>query len=207
MLACLIQHLLPVYTTIDTETMSALDPSAPSQPTQQSGLNQAQNPASKTSAEEASSHDTSKSSDKVIDHRSPHDVPSQHGEAAHPGARGSGERGPLTEKLIPESDAQNYAKGDSNLEGEQMRMPGEGDVAEAVRSGGGGGHGEEESLTSNLGKKEAEHERELHRRGERTGKEIEEEEKEDWTGRKADIASALGDGRDRSPKVVLAPEE
>lgn len=187
--------------------MSTLDPQAPSQPTEQSGLNQAQNPASKTAAEESTSHETLNASDQVIDRRTAHDVPSEHGEAAQPGARGSGERGPLTEKLIPESDAQNYAKGDSNLEGEQMRMPGEGDVAEAVRSGGGGGHGEQESLTENLGKKEADHERELHRRGQRTGKEIEEEEKEDWTGRKADIATALGDGRDRSPKVVLAPEE
>ncbi|EXJ76984.1 hypothetical protein A1O3_10141 [Capronia epimyces CBS 606.96] len=187
--------------------MSSLDPTAPSQPTQQSGLNQVWNPASKTSAEESISHDTSNASDRTVDRRTPHDVPSQHGEAAKPGALGSGERGPLTEKLIPESDEQSYAKGDSNLEGEQMRAPGEGDVARAVRSGGGGGHGEQDSLTENLGAKEAEHERELHKRGERTGKEIEEEEKEDWTGRKADIASALGDGRDRSPKVVLAPEE
>ncbi|EXJ81871.1 hypothetical protein A1O1_07936 [Capronia coronata CBS 617.96] len=186
---------------------SSLDPTGPSQPTEQAGLNQAQNPASKTSAEESTSHDPANKSDKIIDRRTSHDVPSQHGEAAHPGARGSGERGPLTEKLIPESDAQNYSEGDSNLDGEQMRMPGEGDVAEAVRSGGGGGHGEEQSLTEDVGKKQAEHERELHKRGERTGREIEEEEKEDWTGRKADIATALGDGRDRSPKVVLAPEE
>ncbi|KAL2430915.1 hypothetical protein ABEF95_002742 [Exophiala dermatitidis] len=187
--------------------MSALDPNAPSQPTEQASVNQAGNPASKTSAEQSASHENSNASDQVIDRRTPHDVPSQHGEAAHPGARGSGARGPLTEKLIPKSDAQNYAKGDSNLEGEQMRMPGEGDVARAVRTGGGGGHGEQDSLTENVGKKEADHARELHKRGERTGKEIEEEEKEDWTGRKADIASALGDGRDGSPKVVLAPEE
>jgi len=191
--------------------MSNLDPNAPSQPTQQAGLNQAGNPASKTSTEESTSHDTSSSNDQIIDHRKAHDVPSQHGEAAHPGARGSGARGPLTENLIPESDSQNYSK-NSELEGEQMRMAGEGDVAQAVRQGGGGGHAGEESLTSEMDRKTAEHEAELHKRGERTGKEIEEEEKEDWTGKKADVASALGGERETidegdRPKVVLAPEE
>ncbi len=93
-----------------------------------------------------------------------------------------------------------------------MRMAGEGDVAQAVRQGGGGGHAGEESLTSEMDRKTAEHEAELHKRGERTGKEIEEEEKEDWTGKKADVASALGGGRETidegdRPKVVLAPEE
>lgn len=191
--------------------MSALDPSAPSQPTQQSGLNQAGNPASKTSAEQTNSQDTSSSNDKIIDHRTTGDVPSQHGEAAKPGARGSGETGPLTEKLIPESDAQNYGE-NSELDGEQMSMLGEGRVARAVRSGGGGGHATEDSLTADIGRKEAEHNAELHKRGERTGKEIEEEEKEDWTGKKADITSALTGGRESieesdRPKVVLAPEE
>ncbi|OAL31244.1 hypothetical protein AYO20_08299 [Fonsecaea nubica] len=192
--------------------MSNLDPHAPSQPSQQTGLNQGQNPASKTAQEQTTAQDTSSNQSKTVDRRSAHDVPSEHGEVAKPGALGSGERGPLTEKRIPESDAQNYSKGDSNLEGEQMRMPGEGDVARAVRTGGGGGYGEEESLTQNIDKMAAEHERELHRRGERTGKEIEEEAQEDWTGKKADIASALGQGReDRDeasrPAVVLAAEE
>ncbi|KIX94616.1 uncharacterized protein Z520_09662 [Fonsecaea multimorphosa CBS 102226] len=191
--------------------MSALDPQAPSQPSQQTGLNQTQNPASKTSQEQTTAQDTSSTQSKTVDRRSAHDVPSEHGEAAKPGALGSGERGPLTEKRIPESDAQNYSE-DPNLEGQQMRMPGEGDVARAVRTGGGGGHGEEESLTQNIDKKAADHEAELHKRGERTGKEIEEEEQEDWTGKKADIASALGQGREgrdeaSRPAVVLAAEE
>ncbi|KIW41046.1 uncharacterized protein PV06_06643 [Exophiala oligosperma] len=193
--------------------MSALDPSAPSQPTQQTGLNQAGNPASKTTAEQATSRaDTSNGKDaRIIDHRESHDVPSQHSGAAHPGARGSGARGPLTENLIPESDAQNYSQ-NSELEGEQMRMAGEGDVARAVRRGGGGGHAGEESLTADVDRKQAEHEAELHKRGERTGKEIEEEGNEDWTGKKADVASALVGGRERidegeRPKVVLAAEE
>jgi len=191
------------------DKMSDLDPQAPSQPTQQTGLNQAQNPASKTSTEQTASQQTSDS--KIVDRRTSHDVPSQHGDAAKPGALGSGERGPLTEQAIPESDKQNYAE-DSNLEGEQMRMAGEGDVAAAVRSGGGGGHAEESSLTQDVDRKAEEHAQELHRRGERTGKEIEEEESEDWTGKKADIASALEDGRGardepQRPKIVLAPEE
>jgi len=124
----------------------------------------------------------------------------------------TGESGPLTEKIIPGSDAQGYSKGDSNLDGEQMRPAGEGDVANAVRTGGGGGHGEEASLTQDVDRKAADHAAELHRRGERTGKEIEEEEKEDWTGKKADIASALHEGREdrdeaSQPAVVLAAEE
>lgn len=87
-----------------------------------------------------------------------------------------------------------------------MRAPGEGEVAEAVRTGGGGGHKDQESLTANLDDKIEAHKQELHRRGERTGAEIEEEGKEDWTGRKADVdvASALGG---RSTKVVLAADE
>lgn len=44
----------------------------------------------------------------------------------------------------------------------------------------------------------------LHDRGERTGAEMEEEEKEDWTDKKADIGEALG-GRDT--KIVLAAEQ
>jgi len=192
--------------------MSALDPEAPSQPTQQTGLNQAQNPASKTSDEQSTSKDVSSIQSQTVDHRQPHDVPQSHGEEANYSSMASGETGPLTEKSIPRSDRQNYSEGDSNLEGEQMRMPGEGDVAEAVRKGGGGGHEEERSLTQNIDAKVAEHEAELHRRGERTGKEIEEEEKEDWTGKKADIASALHEGREdrdkaNRPAMVLAAEE
>lgn len=189
--------------------MSGLDPSGPSQPGQQAGLNQSQNPASKTDREETTAHDTSNSASSVtIDHRSPHDVPSQHGEDARPSALGDGDTGPLKEKHIPESDAQNYSKGDSNLEGEQMAMAGEGDVARAVRKGGGGGHAEEGSLTADIDRQEKEHSQALHERGERTGKEIEEEgEEEDWTNKKADIAEALGVEDEQRPGVVLAAEE
>lgn len=187
--------------------MSALDPSAPSQPTQQTGLNQEDNAASKTSAEQTTSKDKTSTNSKPIDHRESHDVPSHHGEDARPSALGAGDTGSLKEKSIPESDKQGYSTGDSNLDGEQMRAPGEGEVAQAVKQGGGGGHKDAESLTEDLGDKAQEHEQELHKRGERTGKEIEEEEGEDWTGKKADIAEALGRDDQARPAVVLAAEE
>lgn len=128
-------------------------------------------------------------------------MPSQHGEAATATSLGRGDTGPLKEKDIGQSDSK-----DGELEGEQMRAPGEGEVADAVRSGGGGGHGEQDSLTQKLDEKTQEHKETLHARGERTGAEIEEDEQEDWTDKKADVGEALsGPGRDI--KVVLAAEQ
>ncbi|KPI43198.1 uncharacterized protein AB675_6668 [Cyphellophora attinorum] len=170
--------------------MSGLDPSGPSQPTQQQGLNQAGNPADKTSAE-GRQHKQATS-----------DVPSTHDGEARPSALGAGDTGALKEKDISRSDAHPYSK-DGNLEGEQMRAPGEGDVAEAVRSGGGGGHLGQEDLMSDMDRKAKDHELELKKRGERTGKEIEEEEKEDWTNKRADVGEALAA---TGTPVVLAPE-
>jgi len=167
------------------------------------GLNQPQNAASKTTQETSTSKDESSLGSETIDHREQHDVPSQHGEAATGSALGRGDTGSLKEKDVGQSDAQLYSK-DGNLEGEQMRAPGEGDVADAVKSGGGGGHAGEESITKNLDAKAEAHKEELHARGQRTGAEIEEEEKEDWTGKKADVGEALAG---RGNKVVLAPEE
>lgn len=141
---------------------------------------------------------------RSIDHREQRDVPSQHGEAATATALGQGDTGPLKEKDVSRSDAaHNYSK-DGNLEGEQMRAPGEGNVADAVKSGGGGGHAGQDSLTENLDAKAERHKEELHARGQKTGAELEEEEKEDWTDRKADVGEALS-GRDT--KIVLAPEQ
>lgn len=167
-------------------------------------MNQAQNAASKTTEETATSHDKSSSGDQPIDHREQHDVPSQHGEAATGSALGRGDTGPLKEKDIGQSDAGHPYSKQPNLEGEQMRAAGEGDVAEAVQGGGGGGHAGAESITQNLDAKAEAHKDELHARGQRTGAEIEDEEKEDWTGKKADVGEALSG---RGNKVVLAPEE
>ena len=176
-----------------------LDPSGPSQPTMQTGLNQPNNPADKTSAEGQSSQQTDQSA--PVDHRKAHDVPSTHDGAARPSALGAGDTGPLKFNDMSKSDeAHPYSK-DGNLEGEQMRAPGEGEVAEAVRKGGGGGHAEEGDLMSDIDRKAEEHAAELKKRGERTGEEIEAEEKEDWTDKRADVAEALA-----GSKVVLAPE-
>jgi hypothetical protein len=180
--------------------MSSLDPNEPAQPPQQSGLNQAGNPASKTGAEQQSAQSADNAPE--TDRRTGHDVPSTHSGDAQPSALGAGDTGPLKERDISKSDAHPYSE-NSNLEGEQMRAPGEGDVAEAVKSGGGGGHLGQGDLMSDMDRKAREHDEELRRRGERTGKEIEEEENEDWTNKSADVGEALG-GRDT--KVVLAPE-
>lgn len=167
------------------------------------GLNQAHNPAQKTAYEDGVSKDKSSLGSTEIDSRKAHDVPSNHGEEATPSSLGLGDTGPLKEKKLPKSDEHPYAK-DGNLEGEQMRAPGEGEVAEAVRTGGGGGHAGQEELTQNLDAKAEKHAEELHSRGERTGAEIEEEEQEDWTGKKADVGEALSG---RGTKIVLAAEE
>jgi hypothetical protein len=185
---------------------NALDPSAPSQPNQQASRDQSKNPASKTSEEESKAQDPSHTAQPPIDHRTQHDVPSSHSEEARGSSLGRGETGALTQNKIPESDAQNYSK-DPNQEGEQMRAPGEGDVADAVVRGRGktGGGGEEESLVQNMEAKTEAHKQALHERGKRTGAEIQEEEKEDWTGKKnsVDLGQALGG---RGMAVVEAPE-
>ena len=167
------------------------------------GLNQAQNPAGKTDEEKATSQKPTNEGEVPIDHREQHDVPSQHGEAATGSSLARGDTGPLKEKDIGQSNSHPYSK-EPNLEGEQMRAPGEGEVAEAVKTGGGGGHLGQESLTQNLDAKTEAHREELHSRGQKTGAEIEEEGKEDWTGKKADVGEALAG---RGNKVVLAPEE
>ncbi|KKY21712.1 hypothetical protein UCRPC4_g03479 [Phaeomoniella chlamydospora] len=167
--------------------MSDLDPQGPSQPGANASYNQASNPASKEPAEEAAS--TQRHSDNVIDRRSEHDVPSTHGEEAKPSSLARGSEGPLTEKSIPSSDAQNYSTGDSNLEGEQMRAPGEGDVAFAVE-GTHGGAKSEPSFTEDLEQKKEAHRQAL----EESGQSMEEREREDWTGKKnsVNIEEALG---------------
>lgn len=185
---------------------NALDPSAPSQPNQQAGLDQSQNPASKTSDEEIRAEDPSHTAQPPIDRRSAHDVPSAHGGDPTATSLGRGDTGTLAQRDLPASDAQNYSS-NPNQEGEKMRAPGEGDVAEAVTKGAGktGAGGEQESLSQNLEAKAEAHKQALHERGERTGAEIEEEEKEDWTGKKdgVDLERALGG---RGIAVVEAPE-
>ena len=183
--------------------MSGINPTGPSQPTQQTSLNQASNPASKTTDEEQKSHQPNAAA--TFDRRTAYDVPSTHTGAPQPSGLGAGDTGPLKERDVSRSDAAHQYSENPDLDGEQMRMAGEGEVSHAVKSGGGGGHLGEEDLAGDLDRKAREHEAELKRRGERTGKEIEEEENEDWTGKKSevDVSEALAG---RGNKVVLAPE-
>jgi hypothetical protein len=183
-----------------------MDPSAPSQPHQQTSLEQSKNPVSKTSDEQTKAQDASSTSQPPIDHRSQHDMPSTNSQGATSSSLGHGDTGSLKEKAIPGSDAQNYSN-DSTTEGEQMRPPGEGDVANAVMGGTGkmGGAGEQESLVGNIDAKTEAHKQALHKRGQRTKAEVEEERNEDWTGKKnsVDVGRALGG---RGIAVVEAPE-
>lgn len=182
-----------------------MEPKGPSQPSQQTGYNQNSNPATQTTSEESISQDPSPASGPPIDHRQPHDVPSTHTTDATPSSLGRGDTGPLRTKDTSASDSQNYSK--SELDGEQMRAPGEGEVASAVTEKKFGGHGEEKAMTQNMEEKTQAHKEALHERGERTGAEIEGEEgEEDWTGKKGDVdlGEALG-GRGKA--VVLAAEE
>ena len=198
-----------------------MDPQGPSQPSQQTGVEQSNNPASQTSAERNTAASNDKNTSQPIESRS---VPSNRSESSSnptSTAMGYGDRGPLVERDISASDQQNYSN-KPELEGEQMAVFAEGDVASAVQNKAtnpNAGHAEEESLTENMSAKADAHEEELHKRGQRTGKEIEEEEGEDWTGMrgKVDLNAALGrDGGDgevtgvgeteRGTGVVLAAD-
>lgn len=87
-----------------------------------------------------------------------------------------------------------------------MRAPGEGEIASAVTEKKFGGHGEAGGLMEGIEEKSREHREALHARGEKTGKEIEEEGREDWTGKKGevDVGEALAG---RGTAIVLAAEE
>jgi hypothetical protein len=181
-----------------------MDLQGPSQPSQQTSYNQPSNPSSQTTSEKSQTHGTF-SADPPIDHRNLSDVPSTHEADATPSSLGRGDTGPLIARGISASDAQNYSSV-PELEGEQMRAPGEGDVAAAVTEKKFGGHGEEQALTENMEEKSKAHKEALHEKGQRTGAEIEEEGKEDWTGKKGevDVGEAL---RGRGTAVVLAAED
>ena len=177
---------------------SALDPQGPAQPNLNTAYNQPQNAASKEPAEQATSQQSG--SDEITDRRTSHDVPSTHDSDAQASALGRGDSGPLKEKSIPESDAQNYSSGDSNLDGEQMRAPGEGEVADAVMRKKQGGKGEP-GFTEDLESKKQAHLEALEERGET----MEDREKEDWTGKRddVDLKDALGG---RGVGVVLTKD-
>ncbi|KAL8912822.1 MAG: hypothetical protein Q9172_007423 [Xanthocarpia lactea] len=135
-----------------------MDPTGPSQPPLDTAYDQPSNPASQSEAEKQASNSTSASiqrSDETIDKRERGDIPvlSSHGEEPTPSSLGYGAR--------DSSGDAGESKGEpvSNLEGEQMRAPGEGDIALAQHNK--HGFGEQPDLTSGLERKKEEQQRRL----------------------------------------------
>lgn len=171
-----------------------------SQPAKETSYKESSNPADSTSAEQFAGAREAAASDNTpkVDRRSAHDVESTHDNPAEPSALGSGDTGPLTEKALPKSTAETVSS--SENDGEQMRAPGEGEIADAVQNKAEkGGFGEQESLTRDMDAKKAEHEEKLKKYG--LLPERDPEEREDWSGagKEVDIDAALGG---RGPAVV-----
>ena len=124
---------------------SGLDPQAPSQPNLNQVYDTQDNPASQDPVEKSNAASYNQDA-QPIDHRRPHDVPQSHNAEPGKSALGYGETGPLTEKqgIEPSNDQ----------DGEQMRAPGEGDIA--AKQDHKGGFGSEGDLASDLDRKKAE---------------------------------------------------
>lgn len=161
-------------------TMSDLDPQGPAQPHLDQAYDTPGNPTDHTPEEEskASSHATTNSS-TITDQRSANDIsiPSTHDQSAQASSLGRGVRSTSGDR--PTGDVA------SELDGEQMRAPGEGDVMQ--RQFEKGGFGEQKDFTSDLDRKKAE------QAGKR--EEIKSQRKEE-----VDVGGALG-GR-TGPAVV-----
>ncbi|KAL8658734.1 MAG: hypothetical protein Q9226_000805 [Calogaya cf. arnoldii] len=135
-----------------------MDPSGPSQPPLNTAYDHPGNPASQSEGEKQWSSSTSASiqrSDTTTDKRERGDapVPSSHGEGPTPSSLGYGAR--------DSSGDAGASKGEpvSSLEGEQMRMPGEGEIASA--QGNKHGFGEQADLASGLDRKKEEQQQRL----------------------------------------------
>ncbi|KAI4124315.1 MAG: hypothetical protein LQ338_004856 [Usnochroma carphineum] len=130
-----------------------MDPSGPSQPTLNAAYDQPSNPASQSDYEQRESTSTSASiqrSAPTVERRERGDVPvpSSHEGGPTPSSLGYGARD-------SSGDAGESMGGPvSSLEGEQLRPPGEGDVASAQDSK--GGFGEQADLASDLDRKKEE---------------------------------------------------
>lgn len=189
-----------------------MDPSGPSQPGIDTAYNQKGNPSSKEPAENKIASEPNNAAE--IDSRGPSDerVPSTNDSDARPSALGAGDTGDLVEKDIGQSKTQNFGPSDPNLEGEQMRAPGEGDVADAQsteRKEGMGIAGSQGDLAGDMDRKKEQHMEALKEEGKslpRTAGGDEVPEEENWTGRKGNVnlSEALGN---RGTAVVLAAEE
>ncbi|KAI9802510.1 MAG: hypothetical protein M1833_001582 [Piccolia ochrophora] len=119
-----------------------MNPSQPSQPSIDEAYTTAGNAADQTPSEQKSASDTSNNAPTTTT-RTPHDEADAEPTAT---ALGSGTTDP-TDRGTGMVD---------ELDGEQMRAPGEGDVMRAQQNKGNMGMGEQESLTADLDRKKEE---------------------------------------------------
>lgn len=154
--------------------MSNLDPSGPAQPSIDTPYTHPANPALTTSEQQTTSSPSTSSDAQSRSNPSKQDrrLPSNTDDTrtAVPSSLGYG----VTPDQASATDAggdEKYGKEVSNTEGEQMRAPGEGDVADAVRGNKyGGDGGEQGDLAAGLERKRDEQaELREERRGERYG--------------------------------------
>lgn len=130
--------------------MSALDPSGPSQPTLSEAYTTAGNPSTKNPAEQTQSALNALDNSQPVDQRIPQQQATE--SQAQPSALGRGIRGaPAGEesKGLTHEDVGRHKE----LDGQQMAMPGEGKVADAVAGRGkslSGGGGEQPDFVADL---------------------------------------------------------
>jgi len=128
-----------------------MDPKAPAQPKLDTAYDTAGNPAERTSHEQSkAAAKESTNTGATAEDRGQGDipVPSTHDDRATPSSLGIGARNASGDK------GENVGPGASNLDGEQMRAPGEGDVYKKQFSK--SGFGEQEDLAGDLDRKKAE---------------------------------------------------
>ncbi|KAI0132786.1 hypothetical protein BJ170DRAFT_615388 [Xylariales sp. AK1849] len=125
--------------------MSDLNPSAPSQPPTDAAYKSEGNPVTSAPSEERASHQASNA--PITEKRDPTNASSSSQEATASslgrGVRGRGQ------------DEEREDRTDAEVQGDQIRPPGEGDVATAVEQKPGAG-GEQPDLASDLDRKKAE---------------------------------------------------
>ncbi|MCJ1378371.1 hypothetical protein MMC17_001469 [Xylographa soralifera] len=151
-----------------------MDPKGPAQPKIDTSYDTAGNPAEQTSHEKSiATAKASTNTGATAGDRGPGDipVPSTHDDGATPSSLGIGARDASGDK------GENIGPGASNLDGEQMRAPGEGDIYH--QQFGKSGFGEQDDLAGDLDRKKAE------QAGAR--EEVKSERKED-----VDVGGALG---------------
>ncbi|KAI1386548.1 uncharacterized protein F4822DRAFT_319802 [Hypoxylon trugodes] len=130
-----------------------MDPSAPSQPSKATAYETQGNPASSNPSEQRSEQRHSHDHGRVVDERSPSGQAAGLKEAV-PSSLGYGIRGaPAGEEQFGRTHEQ--VGRNRELEGEQMRAPGEGDVADVVQRKPGAG-GEQPDLAGDLDRKKRE---------------------------------------------------